>query len=155
MRTVFKVILLSMILVGSIIPATAEPVDVSAYDLSIPSACSVETVAGIMPVAENPSDNTEANQKFNDMVKQVLYIINSYVVRGIIIVATVVFLIMGVLNGVKFSKSTEEEARQKAKKNLIGWGIGVVLTFAMIWVLPMFFEFLIDLMPGSGLSDIT
>lgn len=154
MHAIFKFIILSMILVGSIIPATADTVDVSVIDSS-KSAYSVETVANIMPVADNPSENTEAEQKFNDMVKQVLFIINNYVVRGIIIVATVVFLIMGVLNGIKFSKSTEEEARQKAKKNLIGWAIGVAFTFAMIWLLPMFFEFLIDLMPGSGLTDIT
>lgn len=66
---------------------------------------------------------------------------------------SIVALIMGILNCVKYFKATEEEARAKAKKNLIGWFIGLVFAFAMIWLLPMLLDLLVELMPSTGVPD--
>lgn len=151
------VLVLAIMMVVALVPAvvTAEAADGAVTGSTYSAAALEGSSARVVTMAVDPSENTEAEQKYNDMVKQVLYIINRYVVRACLLVATIVFLIFGIINAVKFSKATEEEARQKAKKNLIGWFVGVILTFAMIWLLPLLFDFLIDLLPGAGLTDIT
>lgn len=97
--------------------------------------------------------NQEAEDKFSDIKSNIFYVVNKFIIPALMTLVSIVALIMGILNCVKYFKATEEEARAKAKKNLIGWFIGLVFAFAMIWLLPMFLDLLVELMPSSGVPD--
>lgn len=105
---------------------------------------------GVVPLADQ---NIEAEEQFGEIKSNILYVVNSFVIPALMTLVSIVALIMGILNCVKYFKSTEEEARAKAKKNLIGWFIGLVLAFAMIWLLPMFIDMLVELMPSNKIED--
>ena len=95
-------------------------------------------------------DNSQGDTQFNTMVQDVLNIVNNYVIRGALIIGVIVLAVFLIINAVKYGKSEDGEPKTKAKKNLIGCGIGLVVMFASIWLLPMLINFLITIMqPGE------
>lgn len=93
--------------------------------------------------------------QFNDATTQVLNIVNNYVIRGLIIVGTVVLAVMFLINWIKYGKAEDGEPKTKAKKAIIGTGIAFVGLFASIWLLPMLIDFLISIMPTGTITDPT
>ncbi len=95
------------------------------------------------------------SQQFESSVQQILSIVNNYVIRGLIIVGTVVLAVMFLINWIKYGKAEDGEPKTKAKKAIIGTGIACVGLFASIWLLPMFIDFLIQVMPNGTIDDPT
>ena len=96
-----------------------------------------------------------ANTQFEGTVQQILTIVNNYVIRGIIIVGTIVLAVFVLINWIKFGKAEDGEPKTKAKKALIGTAIAFVGLFASIWLLPMIIQLLIQIMPGGDITDPT
>ena len=92
---------------------------------------------------------------FNTMITDVLSIVNNYVIRGLIIVGAIVVTVMFLINWIKYTKAEDGEPKTKAKKSLIGTGIGAVGLIACIWLVPTFIDFLIDIMPTGTVDDPT
>lgn len=95
------------------------------------------------------------NQTFENSVQQILAIINNYVVRGILIAGTIILIVVTLINWIKYGKAEDGEPKTKAKKSLISTGIACVGLFASIWILPLFFDFLIQIMPADSIKDPT
>lgn len=95
------------------------------------------------------------SQTFETSVQQILSIVNNYVIRGLIIVGTVVLAVMFLINWIKYGKAEDGEPKTKAKKSIIGTGIACVGLFASIWLLPMLIDFLIQIMPTGTITDPT
>lgn len=95
------------------------------------------------------------NNTFETSVQQILTIVNNYVIRGLIIAGTVVLAVMFLINWIKYGKAEDGEPKTKAKKSIIGTGIACVGLFASIWLLPLFIDFLISIMPTGTITDPT
>ena len=105
---------------------------------------------GGLLLAVGNGDNT-----FNSTVTDVLKIVNDYVIRGLIIVGTVVLAVMFLINWIKYGKAEDGEPKTKAKKAIIGTGIACVGLFASIWLLPMLIDFLITVFKPEPIVDPT
>lgn len=86
------------------------------------------------------------------MINDILNIVNNYVIRGLLIIGVCVFAVYFIINCIKYGKAEPGEEKQKAKKGLIGTGIGLIAMFACVWLLPAFIDFLIQLMPFNGIN---
>ena len=62
---------------------------------------------------------------------------------------------MFLINWIKYGKAEDGEPKTKAKKSIIGTGIACIGLFASIWLLPMFIDFLISIMPTGTITDPT
>ena len=97
-------------------------------------------------------DTSQGDTQFNQMIADVLTIVNNYVIRGALIIGVIVLAVFVIINAVKYGKSEDGEPKTKAKKNLIGCGIGLVIMFAAVWLLPMLIDFLITIMRPSDIN---
>lgn len=96
-----------------------------------------------------------ADTEFGNMITSVLTIVNNYVIRGLIIIGAVVVAIMFLINWIKYTKAEDGEPKTKAKKALIGTGIGCVGLIASIWLVPTVIDLLIQIMPIGNIEDPT
>lgn len=92
----------------------------------------------------------DAHAQFQEATDKVLDIVNNYVIRGLLIVGTVVLAVMFLINWIKYGKAEDGEPKTKAKKAIIGTGIACVGLFASIWLMPLLIDFLVNIMkPGN------
>lgn len=99
--------------------------------------------------------SNSAETEFNSIVANVLNIVNDYVIRGIIIIGTIVLAVFVLINWIKYGKAEDGEPKTKAKKALIGTAIACVGLFASIWILPLIISLLINLLPKGNIEDPT
>ena len=78
-------------------------------------------------------DSSETYETIND---QTLNFVNSYIIPSLMTVLAVVAAVFLVVNVIRIIKSSAEEERAKAKKNLIWCVAGVVVAIAGIWLIP-------------------
>lgn len=87
--------------------------------------------------------NVQGGQTYYDSaIGSIADFANSYVFPLLLTIAIAVFMVLGIINGIKFAKAGTDEERVKAKKSLIYLVIGVVITMASIWLFDSLSEFL-------------
>lgn len=93
--------------------------------------------------------------EFQQTVDDVLFIVNNYVIRILLVIGTVVLAVMFLVNWIKYGKAEDGEPKTKAKKAIIGTGIACVGLFASIWLLPPLINFLVKIMHPGTIDDPT
>lgn len=94
--------------------------------------------------------NVDGN--YDNIMQPILEAFNSYVIPALMIMATIVLVVFGVINGIRLAKSSQEEEKQKAKKNIIGLLLGALVCVGSIWLLPLLIDLISSLFPYTGIS---
>ena len=95
--------------------------------------------------------NTGENQ-YQNMIEPLVNFFNSYLVPTLLTIAAAVFLVLGIINGIRMAKASTDEEKTKAKKALIGQFIGMVICVVSIWLAPLLMNFLMSVFSGGGLE---
>lgn len=80
---------------------------------------------------------------------QLLTFVNDTVIPVLMVMASCVFAILAIINGIKYAKAAQEEDKQKAKKNIIGLLIGCAVCVGGVWLMPVLFEALARAFPAG------
>ena len=67
---------------------------------------------------------------------------NDAIVPALLIIATAVFLVLGIINGIRMAKATTDEEKTKARNALIGLLIGIIITIAALVLIPLLIDYL-------------
>lgn len=94
----------------------------------------------------NPEEN------YNVIVEGLTSFTNDYLIPCLMLIASIVFVVLAIVNGIRYAKATQEEDKQKAKKNLIGMVIGVAVCVAGVWLMPLLFNFFKSLFVAAPIS---
>lgn len=84
----------------------------------------------------------DGSDAYGEMMEALKVFFNNYVVSTLFVIATAVFLVLGIINGIRMAKATTDEEKTKAKKALIGQLIGMIVCFASVWLAPLLIELL-------------
>lgn len=79
---------------------------------------------------------------YTEMMSALKEFFNNYVISTLFLIATAVFLYLGIKNGISIAKITTDEEKTKAKRALIGQIIGMIVCFASVWLAPLLIELL-------------
>lgn len=88
------------------------------------------------------------------MIGQLVTFFNSYLIPTLLTIAAGVFLVLGIINGIRMAKASTDEEKTKAKKALIGQLLGMVVCVVSIWLAPLLMNFLMTVFSGNGLDAI-
>ena len=91
----------------------------------------------ISPYALAVGDN-----EYNNMMGTLLGFFNNFLIPTLLTIATGVFLVLIIINGIKIARASTDEEKTKAKKALIGQVVGMLVCFVGIWLVPAFIDFL-------------
>jgi dipeptide/tripeptide permease len=105
--------------------------------------------AGMSLLANSIGDGSAS---YENIRENLLEVVNTYVIPSICTVGMVVLMVFMLINAIRYGKAEDGEPKTKAKKQLIGTGIGIVVLFAAIWLLPLLFTFLSTLFPAGSIS---
>lgn len=92
------------------------------------------------------------NADYNNMTNALLSFFNDYLIPSIMTIASAVFLVLGILAGIRWAKATTDEEKTKAKKSVIGLGIGLAISVVSIWLIPYLLNFLSGIFLNNGLE---
>lgn len=92
----------------------------------------------------------DATSEYAGLKSDLLAIINTYVIPCLCTAGIVVLAVFLIINAIRYGKSEDGEPKTKAKKQLIGTAIGIIILFAAIWLLPIALDFLIALFGTSN-----
>lgn len=92
--------------------------------------------------------NAAADTAYSTINMKLLELFNSYIIPGLMTVASVVLVVLGIVNGIRVAKASTEEEKTKAKKNIIGLLIGAIVCVASIWLIPLIIEL------ATGIFDV-
>ncbi|MBO5416762.1 MAG: hypothetical protein J6A83_09055 [Clostridia bacterium] len=94
------------------------------------------------------------NNQYQNMIGQLVTFFNSYLIPTLLTIAAGVFLVLGIINGIRMAKASTDEEKTKAKKALIGQLLGMVVCVVSIWLAPLLMNFLMTVFSGNGLDAI-
>lgn len=75
---------------------------------------------------------------------------NEAIVPTLLVIATAVFLVLGIINGIRMAKATTDEEKTKARNALIGLLIGIIITIAALVLIPLLIDYLKDTLKLGG-----
>lgn len=93
-----------------------------------------------------------SNADYNTMTQTLLTFFNQYLIPSLMTIASAVFLVLGIINGIRWAKAVTDEEKVKAKKAVIGLGIGLVISVVSIWLIPYLLNFLSTIFMDGGLE---
>lgn len=89
---------------------------------------------------------------YDTITEQVLDLVNTYIIPGLMTAVTIVLVIVGIVTGVQLAKAASEEEKTKAKKRLLGLGLGIVVCVASIWLIPLLIDLLAGIFTNGGIN---
>lgn len=92
------------------------------------------------------------NADYNQMTQALLNFFNGYLIPTLMTIAAGTFLVLGIINGIRWAKATTDEEKVKARKAVIGLGIGVAISIISIWLIPYLVNFFGSLFSSDGLG---
>ena len=95
------------------------------------------------------------DQQYGAMMKALIDFFNNFLIPTLLTIASGVFLVLIIINGIRMARASTDEEKTKAKKALIGQAIGMVVCFVGVWLVPAFVEFLQAVFVPDGLDQIT
>lgn len=95
----------------------------------------------------------DATIQYDAIVDRLLSVFNDYLVPSLMVIATCVFVVLAIINGIRYAKATQEEDKQKAKKNIIGMIVGAAVCVGGIWLMPLIFKFLVAAFGWTGVTS--
>lgn len=96
---------------------------------------------------------TDPDSIMDTINTQLLTLFNTYIIPALMTVATVVLVVLGIVNGVHMAKASTEEEKTKAKKNHIGLLAGAVICVAAIWLIPLIIQLALGVFnPANGIT---
>ena len=84
------------------------------------------------------------------LLKPLKDLFNDAVVPTLLVVATAVFLILGIINGIRMAKATTDEEKTKARNALLGLLLGVIITIAALVLIPTLIAYLKETLELGG-----
>lgn len=96
--------------------------------------------------------NIGGTNEYNSMIEPLVAFFNTYLVPTLMTIAAAVFLVLGIINGIRMAKASTDEDKTKAKKALIGMAVGMVVCVASIWLAPLLMNFLMTVFSGGQLE---
>lgn len=92
------------------------------------------------------------NADYSNMTNTMVSVFNDYVIPSIMTIASAVFLVLGIIAGIRWAKATTDEEKTKAKKSVIGLGVGLTISVVSIWLIPYLLNFLSGVFLNNGLE---
>ena len=86
------------------------------------------------------------------MIEPLVEFFNAYLIPTLFTIAAAVFLVLGIINGIRMAKASTDEEKTKAKKALIGELIGMVVCVVSVWLAPLLMDFLMSVFSNGELS---
>lgn len=92
-------------------------------------------VLGMLALNVTKADEVDASD-FNNMMSTFISIYNTIIMPTLTTLGIMVFAIAGFSNFLKLKSVSDEGEREKAKKSILWWLIGVVGSIAVLWLVP-------------------
>lgn len=99
------------------------------------------------------AEEIDADQ-YNEMLSRFKSIYNQIIMPTLTALGMMVFAIAGFANFLKLKSANDDGEREKAKKAILWWLIGVVGAVAVLWIVPNLIPIVQSWFGGTGGSQI-
>ncbi len=94
------------------------------------------------------------DEEYNEMLSRFKSVYNQIIMPTLTALGMMVFAIAGFANFLKLKSANDDGEREKAKKAILWWLIGVVGSVAVLWIVPNLIPIVQSWFGGTGGSQI-